>query len=141
MTKEFGRNEDRLADMTVVPPTDRYECPPKDECHTAQDYPIDLGDGFQIYLRVLEHEGRTCFFSLQLSAKIDGVWEPLSRIDTEHDVVHQHFYRRGVYDSFRSRIEFDPIPLEDPHGFLDTSFQAAYATLVDNASTLLERWH
>ena len=140
MSKWFGRNEDRLADLGVRPP-DRFTPPPMDQCAKPVDTDMDIGDGRIIHVVQVESSRRLVFFSLQLDAMIEGVRQSISRIDSKHGEIHQHFYRRGIYDAKRPRELIAVIPVDNPSRFLDDAYVDAFDTLVDNAESLIEGWH
>jgi hypothetical protein len=78
-----------------------YEPPPEHLCN-VDDGPIDLvgdlssGERHELFRNVHYYHGRAVFFSLQQSFHdADGHQHIISRVDSEHGIVHRHFFGRS----------------------------------------------
>lgn len=127
----------RAADMTIRPEDPKFEHPFCPDCTMMLDNDVAIGAGREIRYRVRECGGHTVFFSVQLTAVINGKREVISRIDTDHGAVHQHKMQRNDVEE---TVHFDTISVDGDPEFLDNAHVSAYLVLLRDADLLIQRW-
>lgn len=93
MTRFRGRQpRSRLVDMGIYPQDEDCHEPPPEEDTEKVVYRLQLPEGhragvvqtFRVGSPVLVH------FSLFQALKVEGVWQPIMRIDSWHGTIHRH---------------------------------------------------
>lgn len=113
----------------------RYRPTPSHVCDVG-DYPIPLDDQLELNVHIETHRGLTRRFSLELRT----AGQVVSRIDTDHSVVHRHqYYSDGTQDSPPHYIESIPEGRDGPTT-VDRMYDEAYEYMLEHAEQMLRRW-
>jgi predicted ThiF/HesA family dinucleotide-utilizing enzyme len=119
----------------VIPLND---LPPPDPVHLVPIvHEVPLSRGRYLLDRQHQYRGRIAWFSLQLSATIDGLPEVIARVDTSRGTVHMTTFAPGGVEE---TAVIERIPAESASDFLDNAYLAAYDHLVSGADQLIKAW-
>lgn len=100
-------------------------------------YPIDLGDGNQLHVRVKETPDMRVvdFAVIQQTQGETGHWHDVAKVDSAHDQVHKHSYTRAG-----GHTRKDLVHLDRAHGVGEAADTAVNEMLTDWEDNL-RRWH
>lgn len=125
MAKNARKRQNRLADMDASEPLETYRPPPAQACDPEEVLHLDIGKKHRIISRVLRYRGKIVDYSIQLTMARQDEERVITRIDTAHGVVHQHYYGDDTMEVGKKVIA--TIPLDDSWSFVDDSYEAIFA--------------
>lgn len=144
MGKSVGRpKRGQLADMTIPPPHDPpgYELPDPDECEEIVG-PEVLAYGHELRTRfVMWKERLIVEFAIIQIVRHNGHWVEVSRIDTCHNAIHQHYLgKKRPADTVGQREILEEIPTENPWAVVDRWYDLALTRMQNDWRDSLRRW-
>lgn len=131
----------RLIDMSSTPPAEKYVMPPEHVRDPALDY-MFYEEGLVFHCHQDIYRGNVVGYAIRhcddRSAESD---KSIARADTEHGIIHRHFFDPNGRDIFAGTAQRNEIPIP-AKGWdtVDTHFDIDHDWIVGNCGNHQRRW-